>query len=269
MHRLLLTAVVGILCCPAVVVLRAQDSWGVMEAKARAAIVKIRVIGNVDGKTVSEIGTGFLIKTLDGPRVITAGHVLLPDSKWDDLKDRLIYVKQVGFGSSIEADPVTEATVQRDVDMAQIYLQPFNASTLSISTAEIPAGGTVDVGSWANDDRNAKFQVVELLSIHDPDHLHLSGIYVPSHSGSPVLDGQGRVAGMLVERVTSIDSPPATIGLALPAKSLMQVLSPVIPSRQTKKTELAPRNVVNFAQLTVGRRAVWNMTDGPHWLRSR
>ncbi len=174
---------------------------------------------------------------------------MLPDSKWDDLKDRLIYVKQVKFGSSIEADPVTEATVERDVDMAQIYLQPFNASTLSISTAEIPAGGTVDVGSWANDDRNAKFQVVELLSIHDPDHLHLSGIYVPSHSGSPVLDGQGRVAGMLVERVTSINSPPATIGLALPAKSLMQVLSPVIPSRQTKKTELAPRNVVNFAQL--------------------
>src|SRR6476620_2507508 len=101
MRRLLLTAGVVVLFVFAVVSLRAQDNWERIEAYARSAIVKVRVIGNIDGNTVSEVGTGFLIRAKDGPRVITAGHVLGADSKWDNVKERLIY-RQAGFGSSIE-----------------------------------------------------------------------------------------------------------------------------------------------------------------------
>jgi hypothetical protein len=208
----------------ALIGLRAQESWNTIEDNARSAIVRVRVVGKIDGNITTEIGTGFLITSKDGPRVITAGHVVGPDSKWDDVPPRDIFIKQMGLGSSIEVDPLTDATVERDVDIAQIPMQPYNPATLTIAATQIGSGSKLDVGSWAKADRIAKFQVVDLLSFRDPDRLHLSGNYEPSHSGSPVIDNLGHVVGMVVERVETIDSPQRTIGLALPGSILNQVL---------------------------------------------
>src|SRR5262249_3272589 len=166
--------------------LRAQDTWENIEANARKAIVKVRVIGDIDGSKVTEVGTGFLIRAKDGPRVITAGHVIGADSKWDNVRERLIFIRQVGYGSSIEAEPVSEARVEPDVDIAQVFLQQYDPVTLAIFAAELDAGSKLDVGSWAKTDKIAKFQVVDLMSVRDPDRMHLSGDYEPSHSGSPV-----------------------------------------------------------------------------------
>jgi hypothetical protein len=255
MRGFLLAAAALMTLFPAVVGLRAQDSWGEVEAAARKGIVKVTVIGDVDGKKVSEVGTGFLTKGRAGPVIVTAAHVLGRDSDWDDVGERLIYIIR-DLGLPIAASPVTsndvKVVVDPNVDIAQVYLTPHDASTLTIAasnTANV-AGTKFDVGSWPKANKVAKFQVIDLLSMR-LERMHLSGNYEPSHSGSPVLDDRGHVVGMLVERVSSIDSPSTTIGLALPARILMQVLSTVNASSTQKRTDVRslPRNDVTVADL--------------------
>jgi PQQ-dependent dehydrogenase (methanol/ethanol family) len=244
----------------------AEEGWDTIEAGARKAIVSVRVIGKIEGRRVTEVGTGFLVQTKDGPRVITAGHVVGADDKWDDVQEREIHVRQPGLGSSISADPVFEAKVEPDADIAQVYLEPYDVSTLVIANTNLIAGGNFDVGSWGTA-RTVKFQVVELLSVRDlPNRMRLSGNYETSHSGSPVLDNQGRVAGMLVERALSIDSPPVTIGFALPAQRLMQALGDVTPVPHLK-TQLRARDSLDFARLggcvLLGKRSATNSKEAP------
>jgi hypothetical protein len=102
----------------------------------RSAVVQLQVQGKIDNAAKAENGTGFLISTAQGPRIITAGHVIGPDDRWDSVDARLIYYRVAEFGSSLILDPVTDAKVDLpQLDMAEVYLDPFQASTLQIAPA--------------------------------------------------------------------------------------------------------------------------------------
>src|ERR1700736_3421468 len=72
----------------------------------RGAIVQLQVRGKINNKPAFENGTGFLFQTAAGPRIITAGHVIGPDDKWDSLVDRCIYYRLAQNGGSLLYDCV-------------------------------------------------------------------------------------------------------------------------------------------------------------------
>lgn len=181
--------------------------------RIRSAVVKIRVVGYVQGKQTTESGTGFVIQTTKGLRVVTAGHVIGRNDKWDDVTTRLIYIKWAAYGSAIEPEPVIEAEVQDSPDLAQVYLDPFPISPLSFARpVPLASSNTLYVVSWPRSERKAQIQ--DAIAISEADRLVLSGDYDPSDSGSPVLNSQGELVAMLIERSKLNDG--STRGLALP-----------------------------------------------------
>jgi len=196
-------------------------------ASHRSAVVQLRVQGKKENVPVLSYGTGFLISTSQGPRIITAGHVVQPED-WDFLEEKnLIYYRVAAFGSSLILDPVTDAIVGLpDLDMAQVYLGPFQASTVQIALASPRQGDQLTVLSWrgwgGRVRTSATAQRAQVVSV-DKDHLVLSGSYLVSDSGSPVLNGDGQVVGMLVELSPLPGS--GTQGLALSVSGLSSFLS--------------------------------------------
>jgi hypothetical protein len=169
------------------------------------------VIGDANGTQQTENGTGFLIETTKGLRIVTAGHVIKPDRFWDDPKNRLIYYRLARFGSSFEPEPVTEAEVDTDVDIAQVYIDHFDTKVLPFSES---GQEKLFVASWRRGSRKATIQEASRLPDPPPGRLSLSGDYVHSDSGSPVISQSGQIVGMLIDRSTGPDGK--THGLALP-----------------------------------------------------
>jgi hypothetical protein len=191
----------------------------------RGAVVQLQVKGKINNQITFDYGTGFLVQTSGGPRIVTAGHVVGPDNRWDSLIDRCIYYRLAQFGSSAAYDCVLEAKVEKTIDLAEVYLDPFNATTLDIASAVPPVGSDLAVASWRSwgqPGSRAIAQAARLLDVQ-PDRLTLSGSYERSDSGSPVLDSQGRVVGLMIEAVTQPGS--ATQGIALPVTSFAAALS--------------------------------------------
>ena len=119
----------------------AQDDAGkALLAAHRGAIVQIQVRGKINNKPAFENGTGFLFQTAAGPRIITAGHVIGPDNKWDSLVDRCIYYRLAQNGSSLQYDCVVDARIDPTLDIAEIYLDPFDAPTLEMAQS-LPTNG--------------------------------------------------------------------------------------------------------------------------------
>jgi hypothetical protein len=185
-----------------------------MLQRIREAIVTIRVVGSVGGQTTTDSGTGFVIETASGPRVVTAGHVIHPDSYWDDAKARDIYIKWAAFGSSFEPEPVSEAVVDAKLDLAQVYIDPFKTTSLPFSDNDLQPTDKLYVPSWARTQKRATIQKADRLAEAGPDKLVLSGSYDFSDSGSPVVNHDGKIVGMLIDR--SVQPDGATRGLAIP-----------------------------------------------------
>ena len=206
----------------------------------RSAVVQLQVQGKINNERNAENGTGFLLSTAQGPRIITAGHVVGADDRWDSIDDRLIYYRVAMLGSSLTLDPVTDAKVDLpQLDMAEVYLDPFQASTLQIATASAKLGEQLTVLSWrgwGSPTTRVTAQSAQVLQ-SDNDRLVLSGSYVRSDSGSPVLNGDGQLVGMLIE-ATSLPSS-GTQGLALPVAKLMPALSEAMASPVGKTPVLA------------------------------
>lgn len=104
-----------------------NDPASALLAARRGAIVQLQVRGEINNQTKIEYGTGFLFQTSDGPRIITAGHVVGPDDKWDSIVDRCIYYRLAQNGSSLAYDCVLDAKIEPNIDLAEVYLDPFNA----------------------------------------------------------------------------------------------------------------------------------------------
>lgn len=194
----------------------------------RGAVVQLRVFGKVENKDTQEYGTGFLIRTAEGPRIITAGHVVGPDSKWDSLKERCIYYRLAQFGSSMSFDCVLDANVRTNIDLAEVYLDPFPATTLMFTATPPAKGATLYVASWRSwgqPGSRAVAQAVQLLDLQD-NQMILSGNYEGSDSGSPVVDQQGVVVGLLIQ--ASNQPGGGTRGVALSLAHVSQDVSNVV-----------------------------------------
>lgn len=209
-------------------------------AAHRSAVVQLQVQGKVNNAATSEDGAGFLISTSQGPRIITAGHVVGPDDRWDSIDDRLIYYRVAEFGSSLILDPVTDAKDdQPQIDMAEVYLDPFQASTLQFSSSAVTQGEPLTVINWRGwglPTARATAQAAQVVRV-DGDRILLSGSYIRSDSGSPVLNGDGQLVAMLVEASSLPDS--TTQGLAIPVSKMMPFLSQVTAAPVTKTAVLA------------------------------
>jgi hypothetical protein len=201
----------------------------------RTAVVQLEVQGKVNNVAAAEDGTGFLISTSQGPRIITAGHVVGPDDRWDSIEDRLIYYRIAQFGSSLTLDPVTDAKEDLpQIDMAEVYLDPFQASTFQV-VSQVPTQGealtVINWRGWGRPTARATAQAAQVVRV-DNDRLVLSGSYIRSDSGSPVLNSDGRLVAMLVEAASLPNS--TTQGLAIPISKMMPFLSEATASPITK-----------------------------------
>jgi Trypsin-like peptidase domain len=200
----------------------------------RGAIVQLRVTGKINNVLATEYGTGVLFETSRGPRIITAGHVVGPDSKWDSLADRCIYYRLAQNSSSLPYDCVVDATVDPNIDIAEVYLDPFPATTLDIAVSLPVQGSPLTVPSWENWGKpgsRATAQDVRLLQV-EPDRMILSGSYQRSDSGSPVIDTQDRVVGLMIE--ASSQPGNNTEGIALPLTIISSFLSSTSASSVVK-----------------------------------
>ena len=200
----------------------------------RSAVVQLLVKGKVDNEQKVESGTGFLIQTTAGPRIVTAGHVVGPDDKWDSLDDRCIYYRLAQAGSSMAYDCVVDAKVEADIDLAEVYLDPFDAPVLKIAS-ELPSIGTdLVVVSWRNWGQPGSKAIARTARVLEQksDRIVLSGNYEKSDSGSPVLDGNGHVVALMTE--ASLQPGGTTVGFALPSTSFAAVLSGAIASPITR-----------------------------------
>lgn len=199
----------------------------------RGAVVQLLVKGKVNNQTTLEKGTGFLVQTGAGPRIITAGHVVGPDNKWDSLLDRCIYYRLAQNGSSLAYDCVVDARVAPNIDFAEVYLDDFSPPTLDIASA-LPAEGTdlavTSWRSWGQPGSRATAQAARLLHVAS-DHMDLSGTYERSDSGSPVLDSQGKVVGLMIE--ASMQPGGTTQGTALPVTRFAAALAGPIALSKT------------------------------------
>jgi hypothetical protein len=196
----------------------------------RGAVVQLQVLGKVNNKDEFENGTGFLFQTSAGPRIITAGHVVSHDNKWDSDDERCIYYRLAVYGSSQLFECVIDAKVDPVLDLAEIYLDPFAAPTLEMAQA-LPAT-SVDLAvaswrSWGQHGSRATAQRATILGVQ-PEKMILSGNYERSDSGSPVLDSDGKVVGLLIE---ASNQPGGTSqGIAIPVTKFYSVLSGAIAS---------------------------------------
>jgi hypothetical protein len=188
-----------------------------------------------------ENGTGFLFQTAEGPRIITAGHVIGPDTKWDSLVDRCIYYRLAQNGGSLLYDCVVDAKVDPTLDFAEVYLDPFDAPTLEIEQALPAADASLAVTSWRSwgqPGSRATAQSARILDLQ-PEKMVLSGNYERSDSGSPVLDSKGRLVGLMIE--ASNQPGGTTQGIAIPVTRFSSILTSVIasPVRRTPIPVLA------------------------------
>jgi len=208
-------------------------------AAHRGAIVQLLVKGKVNDQPSIEYGTGFLMQTAAGPRILTAGHVIGPDSKWDSLTDRCIYYRLAKDGSSQAYDCVIDARIASNVDLAEVYLDPFNPPVLGMAPSVPPVGSDLAVASWRSwgqPGSRATAQWARVLKVA-ADNFTVSGNYERSDSGSPVLDSQGRVVGLMTDAAAQPGG--TTIGTVLPVTAFADLLGNAVAIKKTVPRALA------------------------------
>lgn len=225
------------------------DPSEAMLQRIRQSIVQIRVVGDVGGKKSTDNGTGFVIETSAGPRVITAGHVIHPDSYWDDPKQRLIYIRWSAFGSSLEPEPISEALVDDKLDLAQVYIDPFKVTALPFSSRNLQPAEKFFVPSWTRAKKKATIQQADRLADSAAGHLMLNGKFDFSDSGSPVLDSDGKIVGMLVDRSVLPGGDMRGLAIPLPGTSDLSKLVAQIQSEPVMKQATVSRAEIDFADL--------------------
>ena len=212
------------------------DEASILLATHRGAIVQIQVRGKVNNKYELEYGTGFLFQTAAGPRIITAGHVIGPDNRWDSLADRCIYYRLAQNGSSAVYDCVIDAKIDQTLDIGEVYLDPFAAPSLEMAASLPVTGADLAVTSWRSwgqPGSRATAQVAHILEL-TTDKMVLSGSYVRSDSGSPVLDAEGHVVGLMIEATNEPGS--TTQGIAIPVTRFASILNGAIASPVARTT---------------------------------
>lgn len=208
-----LAAVVGVLAlllAPSPVARAAPSHPASMFSTARAAAVVARVDGRGGG--IFQTGTGFAIA--DGV-VATAAH----------LTGGSVLLVTRCDGREVEAAEVLRS------DRADVALLTIDAApmlTAPLAPTDPPAGVSVVVPGFPNGGPLTMVRgvVAGYLDIGDGPMLLVDPTPVPGQSGSPVLDRQGQVVGLLVG-VEEISGH----GLAVPVSELRAAIGALVAPR--------------------------------------
>ncbi|GEM_PF-5178203 len=176
---------------------------------------------------ISEEGTGFFLHTTKQERqdAMTALHVLRSDDAY--LSESGVPQRQIAYNYMGEhgqpADIARDKSIHRmqATDAAVFYTDGTDHEGMRLSTRILPPGEPLLVLAWPINEKSikpikAKFEKYE--DSGDAKLLRLSGSFVESESGSPVIGHDGLVVGVLTER--GLGPGLSHYGLAVPVSEL-------------------------------------------------
>lgn len=200
-------AVIVLCALQAAVPCRAQDqSFEEIAQGYERSVVRIITEGYLNsGPHRKETGTGFVVAR--GGYLLTAAHVIEPDAGWDLERSPITRTVQSlndqGAITEVPGDPVV---LYRDeqTDLALLRLQGFDRPPLPLGNSTYLQDGDF-IGVMAFGDRRAKPWTGEgsIETIFRPDVRGFMDLVLQNvgktDSGSPLLNKQGRVIGVLLQ----------------------------------------------------------------------
>ncbi len=245
-YSTLLAIAMGLIGCSATHVVPSYANDIDVEAiltEAIGKVVHLRVQGKPAPGEMFSIpihGTGVVIRTkANSPRrkyrILTAGHVVLPDGKWDRLgarRNRDVYViAETSIGAQ-EYRPITGVLVNKKHDVAQVVASSRTRISAKVRAVNLAVGQKYVVVSWGLDGskiaESATANLAEVVGTDslDPRLVRLSGKFIPTQSGSPIFDADGFVVAILVMR--ELVANKSRIGLALPVAEIANWIDGVL-----------------------------------------
>lgn len=185
-----------------------RDVAGEVDQALVDSVLLVRA-GRCDGTVVT--GTAFVLALDDGPVVVTNRHVVE--------RVRTAGVRPLTGGTP---ETVTEVRLAADADVAVLEV----AAPARLPTA-LPPGGAVDVGAelrLVGFPAARAFTTTGTVGAVDPDVLQVELATDPGASGSPLVTGDGRVAGQIFARTSRGQ------GLATPIARLVAAVEAATPA---------------------------------------
>ncbi len=185
-----------------------RDVAGEVDQALVDSVLLVRA-GRCDGTVVT--GTAFVLALDDGPVVVTNRHVVE--------RVRTAGVRPLTGGTP---ETVTEVRLAADADVAVLEV----AAPARLPTA-LPPGGAVDVGAelrLVGFPAARAFTTTGTVGAVDPDVLQVELATDPGASGSPLVTGDGRVAGQIFARSSRGQ------GLATPIARLVAAVEAATPA---------------------------------------
>jgi hypothetical protein len=191
----------------------AQDLSGPQMAdlfqRAEPCVVHLTVTGAAAAlKDQTREGSGVVIRTGSGPTVMTAQHVVGADSDFDPapgsvtMTSRNITLLYAGDRGPAKLPGLSSATANPTYDVSQVYLNGWPNPCLPISTKVPALGDPLLVVSWPTGAQRPRPTPVRVNPGESGDGalIRVDHGFVSSESGSPVLNGDGVVVGIVVVR---------------------------------------------------------------------
>jgi hypothetical protein len=201
---------------------------GLITSRMQNWILSLHVTGTPSlGERISEEGTGFFLHTTKQERqdAMTALHVLRSDDAF--LSENGIPQRQIGYNYLGERGQPAEIAHDKSIrrmqstDAAVFYTDGSDHEGMRLSTRVLPHGEPLLVLAWPINENSIKpieatFDRYETAGA--AKLLRLSGSFVESESGSPVIGHDGLVVGILTER--GLGPGLSHYGLAVPVSEL-------------------------------------------------
>ena len=177
--------------------------------RAEPCVVQMLVTGVKDGRDApARTGTGFIVRTTGGARVITAGHVVGTDSDFDltpgtiTLRQRDISLRVGSTFGTTSVGPFHAARVHPEFDIAQVYLDKGPSDCLLLSNRRPILDDEVIVLSWSAGAPGPQPRRARVLPGDPGDGVlfRLDAPFQEGESGSPILDEFGNVTGVLITK---------------------------------------------------------------------
>ena len=224
--------------------------------------IRIRTRGfSPDNKPLAaEAGTGFFFDTkgTNTSMAITALHVLREDVAYStDYANTPRRVIEFDTRGEFGPEPHTNAAQPRvqqmgGQDAAIMFLNGYGRNGLRFSKRQLNPGETLIALPWSNSEPRPDARPVVLQPDRDPAHpdlLKISGDFVVSESGSPILGQDGLVVALLTHHGLSSDKKK--FGLAIPSAAFFQRdLPSALYGRKQEDQDTCVTSITRFLRST-------------------
>jgi serine protease Do len=217
--------------------------------KARNSVVSIKTVSRAGDSVGTRVGSGFLyLKHFIVTRksVVTSDdsiEIALPDGRTGAAK--LVYCDECNEIAVLE-HALEDVTPVQMGETSHL----LNGSHLTILGNSLGIFPSVTLGKF--------------IAKRADGLIEIAGMIPPGNCGSPVLDGNGRLVGMIVGRFQDEREPSRVVGLAMPSETIQSFLNNSIKSPNTR-TGWIGLSVVDLAGAKgrAGVRVVSVTPDGP------